>query len=37
MDGRREERKMYGLIGKIRSVPGQRATLASILIEGEPA
>jgi quinol monooxygenase YgiN len=25
---------MYGLIGKLRSVPGQRDKLASILIEG---
>src|SRR5262245_37112706 len=25
---------MYGLIGKIRSIPGQRDALASILIQG---
>ena len=25
---------MYGLIGKIKAVPGQRDTLISILIEG---
>ena len=28
---------MYGLIGKIRSVPGQRDALASILIDGTAA
>ncbi len=28
---------MYGLIGKIRSVPGQRDALAAILIEGTSA
>ena len=28
---------MYGLIGKITAVPGQRDTLASILIEGTRA
>ena len=28
---------MYGLIGKIRSVPGQRDALTSILIEGTSA
>ena len=28
---------MYGLIGKMRSVPGQRDALASILIQGTSA
>jgi quinol monooxygenase YgiN len=28
---------MYGLIGKIRCVPGQRDALAAILIEGTSA
>ena len=28
---------MYGLIGKIRSVPGKRAELAAILLEGADA
>jgi len=28
---------MYGLIGKFRSLPGQREALASILIEGTSA
>ncbi|MCR6686148.1 putative quinol monooxygenase [Pseudoxanthomonas sp.] len=28
---------MYGLIGKIRSQPGQRAALAAILLEGTAA
>src|SRR4030095_12803210 len=32
-----EPRPMYGLIGKIRSVPGQRDALASILIHGTSA
>jgi quinol monooxygenase YgiN len=32
-----EPRPMYGLIGKMRSVPGQRDALASILIQGTSA
>ena len=28
---------MYGLIGRIRAIPGQRAALATILLEGTAA
>jgi quinol monooxygenase YgiN len=28
---------MYGLIGRIRAIPGQRAALAAILLEGTTA
>jgi quinol monooxygenase YgiN len=29
-----QDTPMYGLIGKMRAVPGQRTTLAAILLEG---
>lgn len=32
-----ERQGMYGLIGKIRTIPGQRDTLIKILIEGTEA
>ncbi|GHE26853.1 hypothetical protein GCM10007167_04950 [Vulcaniibacterium thermophilum] len=32
--GLREERRMYGLIGKIRTTPGQRDTVVEALLEG---
>jgi len=30
----REEGEMYGLIGKLKAIPGQRAALTQILLEG---
>ena len=37
MTGVTGELPMYGLIGKIRTQPGQRAALAAILLEGTAA